>query len=737
MSVLERLNAKQREAAACVDRHVRIIAGAGSGKTRVVTTRIAYLIEECHVYPNKILAITFTNKAAREMKERVENMLGPMAHSVQISTIHSFCVRLLREDIRELGYPRNFTILDSEDQKSILKELYKEKSVDSKVYSYPSMLGYISACKSAFVSPVQAKEMAQLEGQRIKAGIYEAYEKRLKDMYALDFDDLLLDAYHLLAKSEELRAKWQRRFSYIHVDEFQDVDDLQYNIIRLLCGEHTKLCVVGDPDQTIYTWRGAQVDIILHFEKDFPDCKTVILNENYRSQEHILKGANAVIKNNKNRIEKDLFTSQHSDQKIIHFSAADEQNEPVWVAAKIKTLHHSGVSYRDMAVLYRSNYLSRALEKAFLDAHIPYRIYGGIRFYERAEIKDALSYLRLLAPKIEGDTKELWKSLAVRRVLNVPKRGIGAKSIEQLETQAKAEDTNLYEVLKHPALSQSKAKSGIASFVHVIEECRACASTLSIDLLMKKVLEDSGYLQMLQEDNESDRMENIKELLNDMQQYIEWNPEADLNDYLQEIALYTDNDLYEGNDVVQLMTVHAAKGLEFDCVFIYNLCEGIFPSERSISEGGSAALEEERRLIYVAMTRAKKQLFISDSMGYSFVLDKIKTPSRFVMEIPSELMEDVGAKPRNRFSDDIDLYQQGGFGATRQVAGHGKPATEDKKKEKRRKRDGRMRKGDLVHHDSFGDGVIIQIEDGLATIAFEQKFGVRKILIDHPSLSRK
>ena len=253
---------------------------------------------------------------------------------------------------------------------------------------------------------------------------------------------------------------------------------------------------------------------------------------------------------------------------------------------------------------------------------------------------------------------------------------------------------------------------------------------------MKKVLEDSGVLQMLQERDESDRMENIKELLNDMQQYIEWNPEADLNDYLQEIALYTDNDLYEGNDVVQLMTVHAAKGLEFDCVFIYNLCEGIFPSERSISEGGSAALEEERRLIYVAMTRAKKQLFISDSMGYSFVLDKIKTPSRFVMEIPSELMEDVGAKPRNRFSDDIDLYQQGGFGATRQVAGHGKPATEDKK-EKRRKRDGRMRKGDLVHHDSFGDGVIIQIEDGLATIAFEQKFGVRKILIDHPSLSRK
>lgn len=740
MSVLERLNDRQRDAAACVDQHVRIIAGAGSGKTRVVTTRIAYLIEECHVYPHKILAITFTNKAAREMKERVESMLGPIAHSVQISTIHSFCVRLLREDIREMGYPRNFTILDGEDQKSILKEIYKEQGVDTKVFSYPSLLAYISSCKCAFVSAQQAKEMAQLEGQKIKAAIYAAYEKRLADMYALDFDDLLIDAHRLLKESEEVRSKWQRRFNYIHVDEFQDVDELQYDIIRLLCGEHTKLCVVGDPDQTIYTWRGAKVDIILSFEKDFPNCKTVILNENYRSEEHILKCANAVIKNNKNRIEKDLYTNRHCEDKIVHFSAADEQNEPVWVAAKIKTLHHNGVSYRDIAVLYRSNFLSRALEKAFLDARIPYRIYGGIRFYERAEIKDALSYLRLLAPKTKEDEKEMWKTLAVRRVLNVPKRGIGAKSIEQLETQAQAEDVNLYEVLKHPALSQSKAKSGIAAFVQTIESCRECVDTLSIDLLMKKVLEESGYLRMLQEDKEDDRIENIKELFNDMQQYMENNPDAQLNDYLQEVSLYTDNDLYEGNDVVHLMTVHAAKGLEFDYIFIYNLCEGIFPSERSVSEGGNAALEEERRLIYVAMTRAKKQLFISDSMGYSYVLDKIKTPSRFLMEIPNELIEDVGVKPRNRFGDDVDVYRQGGFSKMDPICfsteGEATKRSLPTKKENRR-RDGKMRKGDLVHHEAFGDGVIIRVEDGLATIAFAQKFGVRKIMMDHPALRKK
>ncbi len=740
MSVLDQLNDKQKEAAACTNCHVRIIAGAGSGKTRVVTTRIAYLIDECHVFPNKILAITFTNKAAREMKERVERMLGPIAHSVQISTIHSFCVRLLREDIRELGYPRNFTILDSEDQKSILKEIYKEQEIDAKVFSYPSMIGFISACKTAFVSADKAQEMAQLEGQRIRAQVYQEYEKRLRDMYALDFDDLLLFAHRLLKESEAVRAKWQRRFSYLHVDEFQDVDELQYDIIRLLCAPESKLCVVGDPDQTIYTWRGASVDIILHFEKDFPNCRTVILNENYRSEAHILNGANAVIKYNKNRIEKELFTKRESNAKIIHFSAADEQNEPVWVAAKLKTLYHSGVSYREMAVLYRSNYLSRGLEKALLDAHIPYRIYGGIRFYERAEIKDALCYLRLLAPMQEGDEKELWKTLAVRRVLNVPKRGIGAKSVEQLETQAVQEDCNLYEVLKHPALSQAKAKKGIASFVDVIETCKKSVGVLSIDLLMKQVLEESGYLRMLQEDNESDRLENIKELLNDMQQYVENNPQAELSDYLQEVALYTDNELYEGNDVVSLMTVHAAKGLEFDCVFIYNLCEGIFPSERSVSEGGSAALEEERRLLYVAMTRAKQQLFLSDSMGYSYVLDKIKTPSRFVMEIPSALLEDVGAKPRNRFSEDTDVYQHGGFSSARADAVGRAGAdrqTAVPQKSARKKRGERMRKGDLVHHEAFGDGVVIRLEDGLATIAFAQKFGVRKIMADHPSLSKK
>lgn len=733
MSILEQLNNRQREAASCTDSHVRIIAGAGSGKTRVVTVRIAYLIDECHVYPNRILAITFTNKAAREMKERVESMLGPLAASVRISTIHSFCVRLLREDIQEIGYPRSFTILDSEDQKSILKEIYKEKEIDAKSYAYGAVLAYISSCKTVFVDPQRALQLAQSESQRVKANVYASYEQRLRDMFALDFDDLLIKAHEILKGREDVREKWQRRFDYIHVDEFQDVDELQYDIVKLLCAPQTKLCVVGDPDQTIYTWRGADVDIIMNFERDFEGCKTVILDENYRSKAHILEGANALIRNNRNRIKKDLFTRQHSDEKIVHFSAADDRNEPVWVAARIASLHHSGVPYREIAVLYRSNYLSRGLEKALLEAHVPYRIYGGIRFYERAEIKDALSYLRLLAPKHETDERELWKDLAVRRVINAPKRGIGARSLEQLEEQARSEDTNLYEVLKHPCIKGAKACRGIEEFVRVIEECREAAASLSIDMLMKKVLERSGYLQMLQDDNENERLENIKELLNDMEEYVENDPEATLDDYLQEIALYTDNENDAGGEVVQLMSVHASKGLEFDCVFIYSLCEGIFPSERSISEGGGAALEEERRLAYVAMTRARKQLFLSDSMGYSYVLDRIKMPSRFVKEIPRTLMEDVGAKPRSRFGDDVDVFSEGGFSSISRPA----PVSSASSSPARKKRRGKLQKGDLVQHTSFGEGIVISVKDNLATIAFEQRYGVRKIMADHPSLSRK
>ena len=455
-----------------------------------------------------------------------------------------------------------------------------------------------------------------------------------------------------------------------------------------------------------------------------------------------------MIKNNKNRIDKELFTEIEGETKITHFTAMDGDNEPIWVAGRIKTLHHAGIEYRDIAILYRSNYLSRGLEKALLDAHSPYRIYGGVRFYDRAEIKDALSYLRLMAPGNEEDEKELFKNLAVKRVINSPKRGIGAKTLELIEAQAQQDDTNMYEVLRRYEIGKGKAKASIEEFVRVIEQCKALLEDISIDQLLEKVLEDSGYLAMLQEDKEIERLENIKELINDIADYVEANPDGSLQDYLQEISLYTDKEEENRGEFVQLMTIHAAKGLEFDNVFVYSLCEGIFPNEKSVIEGGNESLEEERRLAYVAFTRARKQLFLSDSHGYSFILDKIKTTSRFIAEIPEEYLEDVSSKPKNPFDQGTsrsanDFFRRGQqtapnveFDDMVQHAFDDFPGSKQPEVEKPKKK-GKIRKGDLVNHVSFGDGVVIKLEGDLAVIAFDQKFGIRKITTNHPSLTKK
>lgn len=744
MSLLDSLNEHQKEAVLCCDHHLRIIAGAGSGKTRVVTTRIAYLISQCQVWPNKILAITFTNKAAKEMKERVYSLLGDMTNGIQISTIHSFCVRLLREDILELGYPRNFTILDSDDQKTILKEAYKKYNIEVKSYSYGNVLSYISNNKTQFVDPETAKHMAgQWENEKVKAQVYAYYDQRLKEMMALDFDDLLIFAHNILKYKEDIRHKWQRRFRFIHVDEFQDVDVLQYDIIKYLVGEDSFLCVVGDPDQTIYTWRGAQVDIIMNFNKDFQDSHTVVLNENYRSTQAILNGANALIKNNKNRIDKELFTKNEGEEKIVHFSAMDDQNEPIWVASRIKTLHNGGIDYRNVAILYRSNYLSRSLEKAMLDANIPYRIYGGIRFYDRAEIKDSLSYLRLLGKAVEDDPKEMWKDLAVKRVINAPKRGIGKKTMESIEELAQEHETNLYEACKLYPIGKGKAAVNIQQFVSVIENARNLVDEVSIDHLLESILSASGYLHMLQEEKEIERLENIKELLHDIEIFVQNNPEGTLDEYLQMITLYTDRDNeLEDTQFVQLMTIHAAKGLEFDYVFVYSLCDGIFPNEKSVMEGGVSAMEEERRLAYVAFTRAKKQLFLSDSQGYSYMLDRVKSTSRFIKELPEEYVEEVGIKPyREQMYERPSEKMSFGISAASfldNVTTTSQPMPNRMSEEGRSVRSkGKLRKGDHVEHVSFGEGVVISVVDNLATIAFDNKFGIRKIMADHPSITKQ
>ncbi|MEG0823496.1 MAG: UvrD-helicase domain-containing protein [Erysipelotrichaceae bacterium] len=737
MNLLENLNEQQKEAVTATSTNIRIVAGAGSGKTKVITQRIAYLITHENVYPNKILAITFTNKAANEMKDRIEGVLKDTSSGVVISTIHSLCVRILRQDIVRIGYPRNFTIIDTDDQKVILREAYKLLKLDVKTYSYSSTLSYISHMKCSHTSYEIAKQTANpYSNQAELPNVYEYYQKRLKAMMALDFDDLLLFTQRLLSESEETRIKWSSKFKYIHVDEFQDIDNIQYSIIKNLMARDSLICVVGDPDQTIYTWRGAQVDIIMNFHRDFKDVKTIILNQNYRSTPSILNGANALISNNKNRIKKELYTNNSDGGKITHFSAIDDTYEPLWIAKNITDLYKECGSYKKIAVLYRSNYLSRALEKAFLDFKLPYRIYGGIRFYERSEIKDALSYLRLLIQ----DSKAI--DLAVKRVINVPKRGIGNKTIENIEAVANNENIDMYTVIKDYEVNKGKGREELLKLVKLVEECRLLVDEMAISYLLNKLLEDSGYFKMLQEDKEIERLENIKELLGDIESFEEKTPEGTLEEYLQMIALYTDKEQNDVSDYVQLMSIHAAKGLEFDYVFVYSLCEGIFPNDRSINEAGQTGMEEERRLAYVAFTRAKKRLFLSDSNGYSFILDGRKRPSRFIREIDPSCIEDVNP------SEDTPNYERNQANASQRSQSPNSNASYSSRNPNAQvnqplptqtnNRPGtRLKKGDLVVHTSFGDGIILSVKDNIAEIAFNKKFGIKKLMATHPALTKK
>ena len=724
---LNALNEKQKEAVVNTDSHLRIVAGAGSGKTRVITSRIAYLLEECQVLSYRILAITFTNKAANEMKERINRMLHCENTGVNISTIHSLCVRILREEIRYFNYPQNFTILDSDDQKSILKQIYKQKEINVKDLSFSSMLGFISNHKCAFVSPNEASKLAgKYSMAQLMAEVYEQYEKKLKEMYALDFDDLLLYVYRLFKENKQVRTKWQNRYDYIHVDEFQDVDEVQYGIIKNLVGEHCRLCVVGDPDQTIYTWRGASVDIILNLDKDFSGVHSIVLNENYRSTPAILQGANALIKNNVHRIEKDLFTNNKGDEKISYYSANDESDEGRWIMRQIDKIHREGVSYRQVAILYRSNYLSRSLEKNLLDKKIPYRIYGGIKFFERAEIKDAISYLRLIQSE-----ENISHELSVRRVINVPKRGIGPKAMDTLEVLADTHQMDYFEVLKNYPIAKGKTQKEVDQFVELIENGRKQANEYSISVLLKHLLEDSGYIRSLEEAHEEERLENISELLHDIETYEENNPEGSLDEYLQMISLYSDSNetVVDKQEYVQLMSVHAAKGLEFDHVFVYELSEGVFPNEKSMNEGGAQALEEERRLAYVAFTRARKKLYLTSSQGYSFVSQKMKTMSRFIRELDEEVVEEC-KENKPSYQKQEYRYNRGDDTVSSLNTKKGSLYSTPAKK-------GKIKKGDLVEHSVFGEGVVISLKDGVATIAFDKKYGIRKLAADHASLTKK
>lgn len=702
------LNSAQKEAVIEQCPHIRVIAGAGSGKTRVLTMRIAYLVEKMNVKPYNILAITFTNKAANEMKRRIDEMLEDKGTGSYISTIHSLCVRILSEDIKALNYPKNFTIVDADDQKQILKEAYKSLSIDVKTYSYGSMLEYISNNKCADVSIKRAYELAMGdERQTLKAKVYEYYQNRLLSIYALDFDDLIIWTIRLFIKYPDIKEKWSNRFHYILVDEFQDVDHLQYNLIRQLATVHDRIYVVGDPDQTIYTWRGADVSIIINFARDYEDTKTIYLNENYRSTGNILNGANSVIKNNRMRLEKDLFSNEGLGEKITHKSLMSEDEESYYVTNEIEKLHDEGYNYKDIAVLYRSNYLSRNIEKVLMEKHIPYVIYGGIRFYERAEIKDILSYLRMIVTNDD---------LAFIRTINTPKRGIGQKTIDNILNIAREENMTMYDVIKNDLYNKNKEVLG--SYVDMVERWKRQLEEDpgNLEKLFQKVLDDSGYRLMLESDNETERLENIKSLMDDIINYQITFPDSKLEDYLQNIALYTEKNSEKSSDSVNLLTIHSAKGLEFEVVFVIGLSENIFPSRISLEEG-LKGLEEERRLAYVAYTRARKKLYLTDNTAYSFVTQTSKCSSRFVSEIGEDCIRHLNEEDKKHISIFDEPKEHKTYTQTKSKTSY--------------------KKGDIVIHTVFKEGVVLSEKDGILEIAFSYPHGVKKILASHPSIKKK
>lgn len=691
--MLKNLNPEQYEAVTSVENHLCIIAGAGSGKTRVITTRIAHLIQQHFIKDYRILAITFTNRAANEMKERLEKLIPNS--NINAMTIHALCVRILREEIKHLGYPSQFTILDNDDQKRIITNIIKDKKIDMDSYKVSDVIAFISNNKVENVSTSEAYKYSKTDKAKLFATLYEKYEKRLAQLQSLDFNDLLLFARKVLL-IEEVKLKWQKRFSFIHVDEFQDVDSIQYDIIKLLVGEQSNLCVVGDPDQCIYTWRGAKMQFILQFEKDFPNVKTIILHRNYRSTQEILNASNSLIAKNQNRIEKNLVSENDKGSKVVHFSGNNENEETSFIIDKIRNIKKENHSYNEIAILYRSNFSSRSIEKALVDAKIPYTIQGSIRFFERAEIKDALSYLKMLVDSASID-------LAFDRIINIPRRGIGDKTLANIREISINEHISMYDVIKTYNFATGKIKRSLEGFVAIIEKYRNKLNELKLHKLLGLLLAEVGYYAMLQDVNDEERIENLKSLLQDIENYEENNPENGIEEYLQEVALYSEKK-QQNLESVSLMSVHAAKGSEFDYVFIFNMSEGIFPSERSIMESD---VEEERRIAYVAMTRARKQLFLCESRGFHFNRDKMKTTSRFIKEIDSRYLSSETKSILNK-----PIIAK--LGTTNNLA-----------------------KGNKIVHNHFGNGIVLSIEGNLATIAFSHPHRIKKLLASHPAIKKR
>ncbi len=749
MSIYDTLNEPQREAVLHADGPLLILAGAGSGKTRVLTHRIAYLIEELGVNPWNILAITFTNKAAGEMRQRADDLVGFGSESIWVSTFHSMCVRILRRFIDRLGYDSRFTIYDTDDQKTLMKAVCKKVDIDTKRFKERMLLSVISSAKNEMILPEEFELNAGGDFAQLKiAKVYREYEAQLKANNALDFDDLLVKTVQLLQTQPDVRENYQERFRYIMVDEYQDTNTVQFKLVSLLAGKYRNLCVVGDDDQSIYKFRGANIRNILDFEKEYPDAKVIKLEQNYRSTGNILNAANGVISNNKGRKDKTLWTANGEGEKISLRQFDTAYDEAEFITEDIKKEVRDGASYNDNAVLYRTNAQSRLLEEKFIAMNIPYKIVGGINFYARREIKDILAYLKTV------DNGQ--DDLSVRRIINVPKRGIGLTTINRIQEAADARGLSFYEALLAPEMipGVGRSASKLDSFAALIEYFKGQAEKESLTDLLNEILDMTGYAQNLEADDEIDaesRLQNIEELLNKAAAYEEdcedRGEKATLSGFLEEVALVADIDsLEEDQDYVVLMTLHSAKGLEFPHVYLAGMEDGLFPSYMTITGDDPEELEEERRLCYVGITRAEQKLTLTCARKRMVRGEtQYNRISRFVTEIPPELL-DTGSRKRTYFPEDDgtdgntagnSLFSSGqsvSAGSSRSKSYASKKPftalTKGKQLTAQKSDSLAYGVGDRVRHVKFGEGTVLDIKEGgrdfEVTVEFDTA-GVRKM----------
>lgn len=716
---LFQLNEMQRQAVLTTEGPLLIIAGAGSGKTRVLTHRVAYLLAEKKVHPWNILAITFTNKAAREMKERICKLVGDQAEDIWISTFHSMCVKILRRDIDQLGFSRNFTIIDTADQLSLMKKIFAEENLDSKLLDPKSVLNQISKQKNRLVSPGELRESAINFFEQRTAELYEKYQQKLQQNQSLDFDDLLMQTINLFKKVPAVKEYYQRKFKYIHVDEYQDTNHAQYVLVKMLSEHHQNICVVGDSDQSIYQFRGADITNILHFERDYPQARLIKLEQNYRSTKTILKAANHLIANNTERKEKQLWTDNEEGRPVQLYEVESETEEAHTILEMIMQGVEQGHRYRDYAILYRTNAQSRVLEEELRKAFIPYQVVGGFKFYDRKEIKDLLCYLRAMVNPDDD--------LSITRIINVPKRGIGAATLKKIEAYRAEHNLSLFQALlevEQIGLTRRVVKP-IQQFVTMIQQFHRMSEFLSVAELTKELLNQIPYREELQKEKSIEamtRLENIDEFLTVVQEFEKNNEDQSVVAFLTDLALIADIDQLDqpteqvkSDDYVTLMTLHSAKGLEFPYVFLVGMEEGIFPHQRSLQS--ERALEEERRLAYVGMTRAQRQLALFTAKTRKiFGQTHFNLPSRFIAEIPDPLLEKVSKR-------NVSVRQ-----TVNKIHHHDSADKKD------------WQVGDKVHHKKWGQGTVVKVvnsgEETELNVAFSAPIGVKKLLARYAPIKR-